>query len=307
MLSPEFRTNIPEILRTHSERSPFVMAEIGQGRPIVAITAATHGNEDIGVDIISHLKDSLDLQQGTARFIVANPPALARGVRFIKQDLNRAYPGTHGASDEAGIAPQVLGLVEDADYVIDLHSTSSQTESFAIVTKKDEEQLRLAEMTGVKNIVFIPRKEEGYAMVDYVRCGIGIELGLHKSTYAYESGIKAVKNVLSRLGMLPKHSEVEDGEREYFELFGSVKSSPHSLVLVTPYAQNFTLVRKGEVVAQLSTPGERQQLSTPFGVLGPMYIEAEEDFYPVLAGEQAYAETVCLKAQKVTREEIVNS
>lgn len=290
MLSPEYRTNIHEMLRMHSEQRPFIMAEIGQGRPLVAVTAATHGDEAIGVHVLNNLKDGLQLTRGTARFIIANPPALARGVRYREQDLNRIYPGVEGAKGEAGIAPQVLRLIGDADYVIDLHSTSSETESFAIVTGQSEEQLRLAEMTGVKNIVLIPRKGQGYAMVDYVTCGIGIELGLHGSQDAYESGNDAITRIFSRLRMI-EGQRIEGQMYEYFEIVGAIPKGP--VQAIAPYVSNFSLVRKGDTVAAALYYGD------------VIKIKAEEDFYPVLIGERAYPENICLMAQKVSREEIV--
>lgn len=247
---------------------PVVLAEIGRGRPIVAVTAAMHGDEETGVYILDALRQTLQPEIGTVRLVVANPPALFKGVRFIREDLNRVFPGDRNSSGENALAPKVLEIVRDSDYVIDLHTTSSDTESFVILGKRNEERLQLGEATGLQKIVLIEGPKD-CAMVDFVPCGIGLELGLHASQYAYESGIQAVTNALSVLGIVPLPTTQEE-ERQYYEVFGSLKDSS-SLEL-----QNFRMVQ-----------------------------EAGEAFYPLFVGERAYQDTICLKARKILRQALV--
>lgn len=289
MLNPEYRTG--QLRNMLSEENlirevPFVLAELGRGSPVVAVTAATHGDEELGVKIISDLKDTLRLQGGALRLIVANVPALIRRARFIAEDLNRGYPGIPGGQGEAGIAACVLELVKDSDFAIDLHTTSAPTEGFVIVNERDKEKIEFAEMTGVNNILLIPRQRK-YAMIDFVNCGIGIEMGLHNSQYAYDLGMLAIKNVLGKLRVAEER--IYEGDRhEYYELFGSILRPPVPIEIL-PTCRNFQLIREGDAIAQVDKKD---------------FIQAEEDFYPVFLGEKAYP-IICLKAKKISRETIM--
>ncbi|OGZ34980.1 MAG: hypothetical protein A2815_01070 [Candidatus Portnoybacteria bacterium RIFCSPHIGHO2_01_FULL_40_12b] len=288
MLNPEYTTgqlkNILSEENLNHER-PFVLAELGRGSPVIAVTTATHGDEELGVKIISDLGKTLHLQRGTLRLIVANPPALMRGVRFITEDLNRGYPGISGKQGEAGIAAHVLELVKDSDFTIDIHTTSAPTEGFVIANERNGKKIEFAEMAGINKILLIPRQKK-YAMIDFVNCGIGIELGLHNSQYAYDLGMVAIKNVLGKLGVAGEQISEED-RHEYYKLFGSIVR-PSSPIEVLSTCHNFQLIHKGEAIAQV----DRED-----------FIKAEEDSYPVFLGEKAYA-TICLKAKKISREEI---
>lgn len=289
MLNPENR--IGQLKNILSEENltreyPYVLAELGRGSPVVAVTAATHGDEELGVKIISDLKNRLQVRGGTIRLIVANPPALMRGVRFITEDLNRAYPGIPGEQGEAGIAARVLELVTDSDFTIDIHTTSAPTEGFVITNERDRKKIEFAEMTGVNKILLIPRQRK-YAMIDFLNCGIGIELGLHNSQYAYNLGMMAIENALGGLGVVEKQT-YEEVHQDYYELFGSIPHPSLSIEFINT-RRNFELIRKGNPIAHFDK-----------GAL----IKAEEDFYPVFLGEKAYT-TVCLKAKKISREEIM--
>ncbi len=281
-----------------------MLAEIGHGHPIVAVTAAMHGNEEVGVYILDDLRRIIrpeKLLKGTLRLVVANPPALFGGTRFISEDLNRAFPGGRSKdSIESRLAPQVFKTVRDSDYAIDLHSTTSETEAFAIVDKKDPARVRLAEVMGIQNILLIPRDKD-YAMIDFVKCGVGIELGPHGSDYSYEMGMRAVKNTLHSLGMISSREfsiiyeylgVVDHVGSNYYELFGNIKYPPHSDDKLVSFVHNFNLVKRGDEVLSLSMPRRSGNV-----------MRAEDDFYPVFVKEASY-DTFCLKAKKISREEM---
>jgi len=266
---------------------PILLAEIGSGHPIVAVTAAMHGDEEVGVHILDALRHTVKPERGTVKLIVANPPALFRGVRLISEDLNRVFPGVVGKHDEASLAPQILELVEDSDFTIDLHTTSSPTESFAILGEKGKERLELGEKTGIQKIVLIEAKK---AMVEFVKCGIGIELGLHNSEYAYEQGMQAVQGVLKSLGVAGRQGDQERINHEYYQVFGSVPMPSLLPVRIADSLRNFSLVARGDIIVHID--GNKEPIT------------AEESFYPLFVGERAYKD-ICLKARRISREEML--
>lgn len=287
------KENMPRMERLRSIEGlievdkPIMLAEIGRGHPILVLTAAVHGDEDIGVDILDALRQATELKNGTLRLIVANPPALFQGVRFISEDLNRSFAGSSvDNSSEARLTPQILEMVKDSDYAVDIHSTSTISEAFAIVGRRNEDRLRLAEIAGLRNIVLFEGRSTR-AMVDNVVCGIGLELGLHGSKYAYEEGLRAANNILEGLGM-SKNSYLKE-DANFFEIFGFLPNLAHPVIL---HVYNFQKVMPGTIIAS-STDGQKD-------------IIAEEEFYPALAGERSYS-NLMLKAKKVTREEFLRS
>lgn len=264
---------------------PVVLAELGSGYPIVAVTAAMHGNEEVGVYILDTIRKTVIPKKGTVRLVVTNTPALFSGVRFLSEDLNRAFPGELSSTGETGLARKVLDVVLDSDFTIDLHTTGAVTDSFVIVGRKNKQRLELAEKTGVSKIVLFESQKD-CAMADFVKCGIGIELGLHASNYAYDSGLQAVRSVLGNLGIIPGFPQ-DQAEREYYEVFGKIQK-PLGSDLISRL-KNFEPVRQGEVIAYFPDT----------------VTQAEEDFYPLFAGETSYTDTLCIKARQLKREDLL--
>lgn len=277
----------------NKDNEPIILSERGKGFPVVVVTAAMHGNEDIGVYILNSIRTS-QISKGTLRLIIANPNALFNNVRFICEDLNRIFPGEKDAKNRRGekgerdLAAKLLNVVGDPDFLVDLHTASTETEPFVILTKKEKQRLEFGERTGIQKIVLIESKE-GHSLVDFVRMGIGIELGLHDSVTAYNRGLQAVSNILVDLEMAKSLVQDKNVKHEYYELYGSILKLQEPFMQINPSIKSFLLVSRGEVVVK-AEKGE---------------IIAEEDFYPVFVGEKAYKDKICLKAKKISREEIL--
>lgn len=276
------------IEQAFAKNKPILLGEIGSGRPVLSVTTGMHGNEHVGVDVIRELRDTARIQKGTLRLIIANPPALAQGVRYIYTDLNRVYPGEEGAIGEAGLAPQILQLVSDSDLTLDIHTTNSPSESFVILGRKSEDRLKFAEQLGISKIVLF-ESERSCAMADFVKCGIGVELGEHGSEYAYEQGRFVVQQVLCSLGMT--QGAPVKVEHEYFEILGSLPRSD-GVTSVSPLIRNFQSVSMGQILAYKD--GKEDS-----------YVFAQEDFYPVLFGERSYGSFLGYKAKRITREGLI--
>lgn len=106
---------------------------VGQGAPISVITAGVHGDEGPwGAWAIHQMLDSIPLEnlKGTIRVIpVANPLAMQADLRNApvdQLDLNRAFPGHAEGSYTERVADLIVqNVLQDADYVIDLHGGGS--------------------------------------------------------------------------------------------------------------------------------------------------------------------------------------
>jgi len=127
--------NLP-LLYTHT---PVVMtAQVIRGRrpgPTLFVSAAVHGDEINGVEIIRRLIRSPALKhlRGTLIAVpVVNVYGFVRQSRYLpdRRDLNRCFPGSETGSLAARLANTFLEeIVAKADYGIDLHTGAVHREN----------------------------------------------------------------------------------------------------------------------------------------------------------------------------------
>jgi succinylglutamate desuccinylase len=99
------------------------------------IIIATHGNEPIGVEVIKKLQ-AKKLDQ-YFDFLIANPRALKKEVRFVDKDLNRSYPGKADSKYyEERQAIANLKIAKQYKYIIDIHEANQGRDDFIIVPRK---------------------------------------------------------------------------------------------------------------------------------------------------------------------------
>lgn len=270
----------PERFYYKSEK-PEIIYEVGEGSPFVVFNVATHGNEYQSVVAVEEFLEGFSpnqLSKGRVRFTIANPTALRARKRFLHEDLNRAYPGNILAQGESKIAAQMLGLIDDADYVIDLH-TAPDPPPFVVLGARNNARLQLAELAPIRPIVLF-KATTTCAMVDFTRCGIGIELGKHGSYDSVTMGVTSIRQYLSGLGLVKSDVSVI-GEHDYYKIYRALTKDeiPERL---SDKLRNFQPVQNSE-----------------------LSIDADEEFsFPVLCGVKDYSPTYCYLARRVERERL---
>jgi len=123
----------------------------------VAIVGGTHGNERIGVYLKKKFSQCPTLVQRpsfSTQVFLANPQAVAAGVRYIDRDLNRSFDrdrlqNEHSLSYEdlrAKSLNQMIGPNSDApvDVILDIHSTTSNSGLTLIIDDENQFNLQLA-------------------------------------------------------------------------------------------------------------------------------------------------------------------
>lgn len=97
--------------------------------PTVAIVAGTHGNEITPVQALLAWQRRLQPERvyGRVFFVLGNPRALKRRVRFIEGDLNRAFGRTGRRTFiEARRARELKPIFRVCDAVLDLHASNTR-------------------------------------------------------------------------------------------------------------------------------------------------------------------------------------
>ncbi len=149
-------------------------------------TTAIHGDEPIPVFALA----SFNVSQ-----LICNRQALIKNKRFIEQDMNQSF-GTRGNSLEEKRAREILKIIPRSETVIDLHTTSAQSEPFVIVV--DLEMLPLAALTGLSRVVYMAFNiKSNHSLIDH-RQGVSIEVGRHLDVESFNTVIKIYKNIKRR-------------------------------------------------------------------------------------------------------------
>ncbi len=100
----------------------------------LAIVGGTHGNESIGVYLLSKFEQCPELlhrQSFECVTLLANPAAVEANRRYIDRDLNRSFLGKDLANpDLTGYedrrAKEIAAQLQDVDLIIDLHSSTAK-------------------------------------------------------------------------------------------------------------------------------------------------------------------------------------
>lgn len=203
-------------LYTHN---PITMpVQVVHGRrdgPRLFVSAAVHGDELNGIEIIRRLLARRNLQRlrGT---LIAVPIVNVLGVvnmsRYLpdRRDLNRAFPGNERGSLAGRVANVFMQeVVSKADYGIDLHTAAIHRSNLPqIRANLDDTRTReLAEAFGAPVIIKSELREGSLREVASQR---GIRTLLYEAGEALRfdevsirAGERGVTNVMRNLGMLP--------------------------------------------------------------------------------------------------------
>lgn len=85
------------------------------------IIGGMHGNEPLGIELVKQLRRR---PVASVDFLIANPRATVAHTRFIKQDLNRSFPGDILSKDyESRRAAEILSRCQPYDLVLDFHNS----------------------------------------------------------------------------------------------------------------------------------------------------------------------------------------
>jgi predicted deacylase len=249
--------------------------------PDVAVVAGIHGDEPCGPDAVDALLDDPPTFQRPVKFVVANEEALDRGVRYLDDDLNRAFPGdTAAESHERRLAARLLPEI-DGCATLALHSTQSYANPFALVDTVDPATAAICTRLPIDAVV----ETDAYAggrLIDYPRT-VEVECGLQWSETAVENARTLVAAFLAATGVLPAGSGIDGRDVPVFRLTGRVPKTPATDHEV--FVDNFERVPSGVPFA--SADGEERV--------------ATEPFYPILMSAGGYENVFGYAGERVGR------
>ena len=123
---------------------------------ILAIIS-THGNELLGPNLLAYMLAKRSKLLENMEFIIANPRAYAKNVRYIESDLNRSYGlglDTY-ESQRAKVIEERIRLLKP-ELVLDFHTTTAEQPNILITTDKNNEIVqRFINSSTVKDILVV--------------------------------------------------------------------------------------------------------------------------------------------------------
>jgi predicted deacylase len=232
--------------------------------PTLFISAAVHGDELNGIEIIRRLitQKNFDIIRGT---IIAVPMVNVYGVvnqsRYMpdRRDLNRSFPGSAQGSLAARVAHIFLTeIVNHCDYGIDLHTGAIHRSNLPQIRAdlSDEKTKELALAFGVPvvlNSSIIDGSLRGAAVANNTKVLL-YEAGeaLRFDEFSIRAGIKGVTNVLKNLGMIRKTAKKKVTIPYIANSSGWLRANASGFV-----HQKITLgdqVIKGDSLAEIGSP-----------------------------------------------------
>ena len=123
---------------------------------ILAIIS-THGNELLGPNVLAYMLSKRSKLLEDIEFIIANPRAYAKNVRYIESDLNRSYGlglDTYEGR-RAKIIEERIRLLKP-ELVLDFHTTTAEQPDILITANKDNEIVqRFINSSAVKDVLVV--------------------------------------------------------------------------------------------------------------------------------------------------------
>ncbi|PSQ16786.1 succinylglutamate desuccinylase [Halobacteriales archaeon QS_8_69_26] len=256
---------------------------LGDGPPEVAVVGGIHGDEPCGVRAVEHLLASdLSVRRPVA-FVVANEEAVDRGVRYVEEDLNRAFPPLGVDHDEFAfsnthegrLARRMYDRLEDC-LSLAIHSTRSYPHPFSVVVDPDAEQLDVCARLPTDLVVDSTAIPDGRFLE---ACpAVEVEAGYQGSQAATDDAIDVARAFLAATGVID--GPAVPGEKSLFRVRRPIPKRAGGGYDV--FVRNFERVPAGE----------------PFAAVDGELVYAEREFYPVLLSSHGYRDLFGYEADR---------
>lgn len=235
-----------ELARLYDFTAMSIPVEVIRGvkpGPTLFVSAALHGDEINGVEIISRLLNHTALGNIAGTLIavpIVNIFGFVHKSRYLpdRRDLNRSFPGSDKGSMAALLAYKFMTeIVEKCDYGIDLHTGAIHRTNFPQirVNTKDKASVTLAEAFGAKVIIHSTPIEGSMRQAALAkRVPVIVYEGgeaLRFDEPMIKQGLQGILSVMQHLGMIP-HKKTKAEHKETFVAHSSAwVRAPHSGIL----------------------------------------------------------------------------
>ena len=267
---------LPSFYTNSSVNMPVHVIHGRRPGPVLLVSAAVHGDEINGVEIIRRLlvKKSIDRIKGTLIAIpVVNVYGFVSKSRYLpdRRDLNRSFPGFENGSMASRLAHVVMTqILPHVTHIIDLHTGAVNRENLPQIRAKlrDNPELEvLARAFGVPVILNAEFLESSFRAAAFDK-GIGVLLyeageALRFDEVSIRAGVRGVLQVMIELGMRPRSRRPRKVESMVANTSRWVRAGQSGIL--RSLAGTGTKVQQGDLLAYINNPlGENtEELISP--------------------------------------------
>lgn len=243
--------------------------------PTLCLTAAVHGDELNGIEIVRRVLHEIDPQKLSGAVIgvpIVNVQGFRRGSRYLpdRRDLNRYFPGNSNGSAAARIAHSLItNIIVHCDALVDLHTGSFERVNLpqirADLRNRDVVTLTLGFGSMVvlhsEPIIGTLRHASTLAGIPAVTVEAGGPSQLELAEV--KQGVKGIKILLTTLDMVKKIRLWADPEPVYYR--SSWVRVNNGGILLSDVSLGST-VRKGDLLGTITDPmnNARTELRSPY-------------------------------------------
>ncbi len=108
----------------------------------ISLMGLTHGNEVAGAYVLNNflrliLNNKVQINN-TIYFILGNPKAYLKNIRYLEKDLNRCFASVELKTYEDRRSKEIQKVIKRSDILIDFHQTQTYTpQAFFVITSND--------------------------------------------------------------------------------------------------------------------------------------------------------------------------
>lgn len=266
---------LPKLYSTPTEL-PLKVLRGNTGKKVVFISAAIHGDELNGVEIIRRLRKLSLLKKLKGTLILApivNPYGVMNLSRYLpdRRDLNRSFPGNTKGSLASRIAKIFFDeIVLKSDFGIDLHTGAVHKSNLPQIRTNifNEETFKLAKAFEAP-LILHSELRDGSLRSEAAENGTPILLyeageALRFDENAIRIGVRGIVNVLRENGMLPRKKPTK---KQYTSIVTKssrwIRSSQSGLIRTIKALGES--VKEDETIAYIDDPIEDES----FEILSP--------------------------------------
>ena len=273
----QFTLTVAKLYDFTDMKMPIVVVRGKEEGPTLFVSAAIHGDEINGVDIVRRLlkHEALESIAGTLIAIpIVNVFGFNDKSRYLpdRRDLNRSFPG----EEHGPLASQIAymfrtEIVAKATHGIDLHTGAIHRRNLPQIRAdfSNPANIELAKAFGTKVILNAsPRDGSLREMVGEQKIPVLLyEAGtaLRFDHQASDIGVKGILNVMHAIGMLRKPASIVDAEDLFIAQSTHWVRAPISGIFIT-IKHLGERVQKGDAIGFITNPfgNYEHEISSPY-------------------------------------------
>lgn len=263
-------------------RLPITIINGEEAGPTACLTAAAHGDELNGVEVVrevAHEWDHSDLRGTLVCLPVLNVPAFTAQQRYLPiydRDLNRSFPGNPDSTSAKRMAHTIFtNFIEPCDFGLDFHtSTRGRTNMLHVrADMTNADTARLARAFG-SNLIINGEGPSGSLRREATATEtptITIEMGeAHRfQRDLIDRALEGVVSVFAEYGLKPAEVVAWPGWRTVIDSDGKTWLRADTGGIVEMHHERGALVEEGEPICTIANPFKTQSdtVTAPFSGL----------------------------------------